>query len=124
MIELNVRYFRLIQRLEKENCRKYKVYDIDDRYYITIDTLLDVLDDTEDNRIYAEERIEELSNELKVRPEEANSLQLTTMIEVKRLKEENEELKTTIEAIQNTLDEDDYDRLREEGITYYEEHDS
>ena len=124
MIELNVRYFRLIQRLEKENCRKYKVYDIDDHYYITIDTLLDVLDDTEDKRIYAEERIEELSNELKVRPEEANSLQLTTMIEVKKLKEENEELKTTIEAIQNTLDEDDYDRLREEGITYYEEHDS
>ena len=50
------------------------------------------------------------------RPEEANSLQLTTMIEVKRLKEENDELKAKIEAIQCTLDEDDYDKLAMEGI--------
>lgn len=116
MIELTDRYFRLIQRLEKENCRKYKVYGIDDRYYIDVDTLLDVLDDTEDNREYAEEKLEELSDELRARPEEANSLQLTTMVEVKRLKEENDELRTKLEAVQCTLDEDDYDKLAMEGI--------
>lgn len=116
MIELTDRYFRLIQRLEKDNCRKYKVYDIDDRYYIAVDTILDVLDDTQDNREYAEEKLEELNDELMSRPEEANSLQLTTMVEVKRLKEENDELRTKIEAIQCTLDEDDYDKLAMEGI--------
>ena len=36
--------------------------------------------------------------------------------ECTRLKEENDELKKTISTIQNTLNEDDYDRLAEEGV--------
>ena len=116
MIELTDRYLRLIRKLEKANSRYYKIAVVNDRYYIDVDTLLDALDDTQDNRKYAEEKLEELNDELMSRPEEANSLQLTTMIEVKRLKEENDELRTKIEAIQCTLDEDDYDKLAMEGI--------
>lgn len=116
MIELTDRYLRLIRKLEKANSRYYKIAVVNDQYYIDVDTLLDALDDTEDNREYAEEKLEELNDELMSRPEEANSLQLTTMIEVKRLKEENDELRTKIEAIQCTLDEDDYDKLAMEGI--------
>lgn len=116
MIELTDRYLRLIRKLEKANSRYYKIAVVNDRYYIDVDTLLDALDDTEDNREYAEEKLEELNDELMSRPEEANSLQLTTMIEAKRLKEENDELRTKIEAIQCTLDEDDYDKLAMEGI--------
>lgn len=116
MIELTDRYLRLIRKLEKANSRYYKIAVVNDRYYIDVDTLLDALDDTEDNREYAEEKLEELNDELMSRPEEANSLQLTTMIEVKRLKEENDELRTKIETIQCTLDEDDYDKLAMEGI--------
>lgn len=116
MIELTDRYLRLIRKLEKTNSRYYKIAVVNDRYYIDIDTLLDALDDTQDNREYAEEKLEELNDELMSRPEEANSLQLTTMIEAKRLKEENDELRTKIEAIQCTLDEDDYDKLAMEGI--------
>lgn len=116
MIELTDRYLRLIRKLEKANSRYYKIAVVNDRYYIDVDTLLDALDDTQDNREYAEEKLEELSDELMSRPEEANSLQLTTMIEAKRLKEENDELRTKIEAIQCTLDEDDYDKLAMEGI--------
>ena len=116
MIELTDRYLRLIRKLEKANSRYYKIAVVNDRYYIDVDTLLDALDDTQDTREYAEEKLEELNDELMSRPEEANSLQLTTMIEVKRLKEENDELRTKIEAIQCTLDEDDYDKLAMEGI--------
>lgn len=116
MIELTDRYLRLIRKLEKANSRYYKIAVVNDRYYIDVDTLLDALDDTQDNREYAEEKLEELNDELMSRPEEANSLQLTTMIEAKRLKEENDELRTKIEAIQCTLDEDDYDKLAMEGI--------
>ena len=116
MIELTDRYLRLIRKLEKANSRYYKIAVVNDRYYIDVDTLLDALDDTQDNREYTEEKLEELNDELMSRPEEANSLQLTTMIEAKRLKEENDELRTKIEAIQCTLDEDDYDKLAMEGI--------
>lgn len=116
MVELTDRYVRLIRKLEKENDSYYKIAVVNDQYYIDVGTLLDVLDDTQDNREYAEEKLEELNDELMSRPEEANSLQLTTMIEVKRLKEENDKLRTKIEAIQSTLNEDDYDRLAEEGI--------
>lgn len=116
MIELTDRYLRLIRKLEKANSRYYKIAVVNDRYYIDVDTLLDALDDTQDNREYAEEKLEELNVELMSRPEEANSLQLTTMVEVKRLKEENDELRTKLEAIQCTLDEDDYDKLAMEGI--------
>lgn len=116
MIELTDRYLRLIRKLEKANSRYYKIAVVNDRYYIDVDTLLDALDDTEDNREYAEEKLEELNDELMSRPEEANSLQLATMIEAKRLKEENDELKAKIEAIHCTLDEDDYDKLAMEGI--------
>lgn len=118
MIELEERYRRLVHKLEQENNRSYRVSNIKDHYYISIDDLLDALDDTQDSREYAEEKISELNREISDRPIECNSLQIHTLEELNRLKEENIELQTKIEMIQSTLDEDDYDRLAGEGIEF------
>lgn len=117
MIELNDRYRRLIHKLEKENCRNYRVYEIRDRYYIDIDDLLDCLDDTQDSREYAEEKFKDYVDDVETRKEENTPGLLNSyQKECERLKEENDDLRTTIQAIQSTLNEDDYDRLAEEGI--------
>lgn len=114
MIELKERYYRLIKKLEKDNCSKYKVYEIDDRYYIDVDTLLDVLDDTEDNRVYAEEKVKEVCEDYDTRiKENGNSLQLITIEELNRVKEENIILRR---ELMNVCNEDSYDRLAFEGV--------
>lgn len=64
MIELKERYRRLIHKLEIENCNTYKIYELDDRYYINIEDLLEALDDTQDNREYTEEKFKELCNSM------------------------------------------------------------
>lgn len=121
MIELEEYNLNLIRRLEKNNYKDYHIKEIDGSSYIRVWDLISCLEDTEDNRDYAEEKVVELTNKINEMPDvEANSLQLSTIKVLNELKAENEELKDTLERIQNTLDEDDYDRLREEGITYFE----
>ena len=117
MIELKERYRRLIHKLEVENCNTYKIYELDDRYYINVEDLLEALDDTQDNRQYAEEKFKEyIDNVESMKEEKTPGLLKSYQDECIRLKEENGELKKTISTIQNTLNEDDYDRLAEEGI--------
>ena len=117
MIELNDRYRRLIHKLEKENCRNYRVYEIKDKYYIDIDDLLDCLDDTQDSREDTEDKFKDYINDVETRKEENTSGLLNSyQKECERLKEENDDLRTTIQAIQSTLNEDDYDKLAMEGI--------
>lgn len=117
MIELKERYRRLIHKLEIENCNTYKIYELDDRYYINVEDLLEALDDTQDNRQYAEEKFKEyIDNVESMKEEKTPGLLKSYQDECSRLKEENDELKKTISTIQNTLNEDDYDRLAEEGI--------
>ena len=117
LIELKERYRRLIHKLEIENCNKYKIYELDDRYYINAEDLLEALDDTQDNREYVEERLQEFVNEAEnIKEDETPALLKSYQKECERLKEENDKLKETIENIQKTLDEDDYDKLAMEGI--------
>ena len=117
MVELNDRYRRLIHKLEKENCRNYRIYEIKDKYYIDIDDLLDCLDDTQDSKEYAEKRLEEYLNDIETRKEENTpGLLISYQKECENLKEENDKLKTKLKAIQSTLSEDDYDKLAMEGI--------
>lgn len=116
MIKLDERDVRLIQRVQRTNFSDYGIVTINDGWYISENNLLLALEDAQESREYAEDRILDLCEELDKRPEECNSLQLTTLSECKRLKEENNRLKEMIENIQKTLDEDDYDKLAMEGI--------
>lgn len=132
MILLKEWQYSLLTRIEKENCTTYSIREIDGDYYIKVDDLMSLIDETQDYRDYAEEKVIELTNKINELPDiEANSLQLNTIkalnearIENDKLQKENNELKKTIDDIQNTLDEDDYDKLRERGITYYEQYDN
>lgn len=116
MIELEERYKNLISKLEEDNYRCYGIKKIGDKYYVSLDDLFNALDDTQDSRKYAEEQIKELEQELSERPIDCNSLQINTLEELKRVKQENIELQSKMEWIQSTLNEDDYDKLAMEGI--------
>lgn len=120
MIELKGWQLSLLQRLEKENCKKYiKIFEND--YYARIDDLFYCIDDTQDNREYAEDKLKDYIEEAETRKEENTPGLLNSyQKEIARLKEENEKLTATLEAIQSTLNEDDYDKLAEEGIEIYE----
>lgn len=120
MIELKGWQLSLLQRLEKENCKKYiKIFEND--YYARIDDLFYCIDDTQDNREYAEDKLKDYIEEAETRKEEEiPGLLKSYQKECEKLKEEKEELIETIKSIQNTLDEDDYDKLAEEGIEIYE----
>lgn len=120
MIELKEWQLSLLQRLEKENCKKYiKIFE--NNYYARIEDLFYCIGDTQDNREYAEDKLQDFIADVETRKEENTPGLLSSyQKECQRLKEENDELRTTIEAIQNTLNEDDYDKLAEEGIEIYE----
>lgn len=120
MIELEGWQLSLLQRLEKENCKKYiKIFEND--YYVRIEDLFYCIDDTQDNREYAEDKLQDFIADVEARKEDNTPGLLNSyQKECQRLKEENDELRTTIEAIQSTLNEDDYDKLAEEGIEIYE----
>lgn len=121
MIELEERYRRLIHQLEQENCRNYRIVNIKDSYYINIEDLLDALDDTQDYREYAEEKFKEYINKTEERKEENTPGLLNSyQKECEKLKEEKEKLIAIVEAIQNTLSEDDYEKLAKEGVELFE----
>lgn len=117
MIELNEWQLSLLQRLEKENSKRYiKIFE--NHYYAKIDDLFYCIEDTQENREYAEDRLKDYIEEEMRKEEEIPGLLKSYQKECERLKEEKEELIETIQSIQNTLDEDDYDKLAEEGIEY------
>lgn len=117
MIKLEEWQYSLITRIEKENCTTYGIREIDGDYYIKIDDLMSLIDETQDYRDYAEEQLIELNNKLNEMPDvECNTLQLSTIKKLNELRIENDELKKKIEQIESTLNEDDYDKLAMEGI--------
>lgn len=115
MIELKEWQLLLMQKMEIANCSKY-ITIFENRYYLKLEDMFYCIEDTQENREYAEDKVSELCDELNNRPEDCNSLQLNTMLECKRLKQENEELQQLVDNIRNTLNEDDYDKLAMEGI--------
>ena len=125
MIEIDEKWISLIKKLEKENFRKYEIMEYNDRYYIGVEDLLWCLDDTQDSREYAEEKLKDVVDDYDSRKEEnSNSLQLSTIKKLNELINENIELKKELEFIRSTFSEEDYDRMREEGEVYYEKHNS
>lgn len=121
MVELNDKYRKLIHKLEKENCRSYRIYEIRDRYYIDIEDLFDALDDTQDSREDIEDKFKEYVNDVETRKEENTpGLLKSYQSECERLKQENIELSTKLEFIHTTLSEDDCEKLAKEGVELFE----
>lgn len=128
MIPLKEWEYKLIKRLEEDNCSDYRVEELDDNYYIRVNNLLDALSETQENREYAEERIMELNDKLNEIPNvEANSLQLSTIkalnelhIKYSELEEKYKDLKEENEILRDKAimycNEDDLDRLAFEGV--------
>lgn len=121
MIALNEWQYSLLTRIEKENCTNYSIKEIGGDYYISLDSILEALDETQNYREYAEEQLIELNDKLNDMPDvEVNSLQLSTVkalnelrIENDKLKQENETLRLEVE---NVCNEDMLDRLNMEGV--------
>jgi len=128
MIALNEWQFNLIKKLEKENCSNYEMREIKGDFYITIDDLMDALDETQNYRQYAEEKIAELSDKINDMPDvEVNSLQLSTVkelnelhIKYSELEEKYKDLKEENEILRNRIlfycNEDMLDELAFEGV--------
>lgn len=121
MIELDERDVRLIRRLEESNYKNYDVVCIKDKYYISKENLLIALDDTQDCRNYAEEKLQTFIEEVESKQEdETPGLLKSYQSECERLKQENIELSTKLEFIHTTLSEDDYEKLAKEGVELFE----
>lgn len=122
MIELNDWQLRLLQTMEKENVRSYiKIFD--EHYYVRSDDLFYCIDDTQENREYAEEKLQQVIADYEERLKDNNpnivdviwyKEQLTKAHdEIEQLKEENEILRNKALMVCN---EDMLDKLAMEGI--------
>lgn len=122
MIELNDWQLRLLQGAEKLNCKKYiKVFE--DHYYCKIDELFYCIEDTQENREFAEDKLQEVINDYEEKLHDKNpnivdciwyKEQLHKACEeVERLKEENDALKAECLKVCN---EDALDELAMEGV--------
>lgn len=102
MIPLKEWQYILITRIEKENYTNYHVKEIEGDYYISFDDVFDALDETQEYRQYAEEKLCEVATEHDKRwyEENANSLQLSTIKALDETKEENDKLKQKIEELE------------------------
>lgn len=121
MIPLKEWELSLLRRIEESNMTTYGIREIDGDYYIKTDDLMSLIDETQDNRDYAEKQLIEITRKLDEMPDvEVNSLQLSTVkalnelrIENDKLKQENETLRREVE---NVCNEDMLDRLNMEGV--------
>lgn len=118
MIELNDWQLRLLQAMEKENVKSYiKIFD--EHYYVRSDDLFYCIDDTQDNRQYAEDKLQQVINDYEERLKD-NNPNITDVIwykeQLTKAHEKIEQLEKKIEDIQSMLDEEDYDKLAMEGI--------
>ena len=121
MIELKEWDYNLLKRIEKANCTDYRITEIRGNYYINQDDLFVLIDDTQDYRDYAEQKLSEVSEAYdNTKKEDIPGLEKSLQAEVDRLKEENENLKEENEILRNKAlfycNEDMLDRLAEEGV--------
>lgn len=121
MIKLEENDYKLIKRLEEKNSKNYRLLEVDEEYYIRYYDLICCLDDTSDNRDYAEQKLIDVVEEYESKKDDnIPGLEKSLQNEVNRLKKENEELKEENEILRNNAlfycNEDDLDRLAFEGV--------
>lgn len=119
LIELKENDYKLIKKIESANSTSYGVLEVQGNYYINVNDLFSLIDDIQDNREYAEERVIDLTKELNNRPE-IDSYTMSIYNTLQDLKEENENLKEENEILRNKAlfycNEDMLDRLAMEGV--------
>lgn len=64
MLELDDYDYELLKEVEKANQTNYEIVDIQNKHYIDPDNLLSIIEDTQENREYAEEKLKELANSI------------------------------------------------------------
>lgn len=112
LIKLKEIDYKLIRRIEKANSTSYGILEIQGDYYINADELFSLIDDIQDNREYAEEKVIDLTEELNSRPE-IDSYTMSIHDTMRDLEEENKILRKEIARVCN---EDMLDRLAFEGV--------
>jgi hypothetical protein len=115
MIELKEWNYNLLRRIEKANSTDYGIVEIRGNYYIEPDDLFVLIDDIQDYRDNAEQKISELYEKIDTK-NDIPGLEQSLQNEVIRLKKENAKLQKNLEIIQGTWNEDDYDKVLEEGF--------
>lgn len=119
LIELKENDYKLIRKIESANSTSYGVLEVQGNYYINANDLFSLIDDIQDNREYAEEKVVDLTEELNNRPE-IDSYTMSIHNTLQDLKEENENLKDENKILRNQAlfycNEDMLDRLAFEGV--------
>ena len=118
MIKLKEWQVKAVRKYEDRNLTNYEVVEVKGDYYIDEDNLFAIIDDIEENRIYAEEQLVALSERMN---DDIPGLELSQQREIIKLKERIEELEETLDCAESRMNEDDYDRLIENGYNYFVE---
>ena len=64
MYELDVYDYELLKKIEADNLTNYEIIDIEEKHYISIENIMKCLEDTQDNREYAEMQLKEITNKI------------------------------------------------------------
>lgn len=132
MILLKEWELSLLRRIEESNMTNYDIKEIDGEYYIKQEDLFNLIDETQDNRDYAEQKVFELdralnsesTDELIDKSIRAEGSLLSVKKKIKELEEQIENLKYENDVLKNKAlsqcNEDALDRLIEEGIELWE----
>lgn len=117
MIELKEWDYNLIKRIEKANLTDYGVIEIRGNYYIEPDDLFVMIDDIEDQRDYAENRIKDLCEEIDKKEDEYIPTTDKHYIDkIKQLEDKVKEQAEKLEILTGMMNEDDYDKAFERGF--------
>lgn len=128
MIPLKEWELSLLRRIEDSNMTTYGIREIEGEYYIKQDDLFSLIDETQDNRDYAEQTLIDMTKELDEKKDvEFNTLQLSTVKALNELHVKYDELESKYKDLEEenkilrneTLrycNEDDLDRLAFEGV--------
>lgn len=113
MIELEECDYKILLDIGKRHCKNYKMLEIEDKYFITKDEMIAIIESLEEEYVFVEEKLMETDKTLNDVWREKQGSWLDPYI---RMKMAYEELEEKLEAIKSTLNEDDYDKLNERGV--------
>lgn len=118
MIELEKWEYDLIDLVSTENCTNYNVIEKDGKWYIDKYILMCALEETQDYRRYAEEKVIELDKALNSDCfDELIDRLLRAEGSLLKAKKIIKELQDNLEIATSIFNEDQWDRVYEEGFT-------
>lgn len=123
LIELKENDYKLIRKIESANSTSYGVLEVQGNYYINVNDLFSLIDDIQDNREYAEDKLQQVIDDYEERLKD-NNPNIVDVIwykeQLTKAHEENENLKEENEILRDkalmVCNEDMLDRLAFEGV--------